>query len=282
MLSISKNRPAFTEKLYKKVGLRKEESRLIERLAVDDATAAKLDSLFATRKGRIALKIFFAAFRNRFGPGFNQTMLEVDAEDIRAALVKPLLALTGKAKSGRIVSCAQLNSLQMGILSRTALYYRTKAKRRANPVVRRSAKRDLPGKAHDELRLFAPVEYEPNRYAAQGCNPTHPAERAELFGLILRESRWLGPLRFRIFREVREYERRHGTRHGAFTSLAKRAVVDDQARLVRIQPADPNRELANHLPPRRIVRQIRERYFEACQYIENRAFFLGYRVPPLT
>ena len=44
------------------------------------------------------------------------------------------------------------------------------------------------------------------------------------------------------------------------------AMVDDEA---TVKPAEA------------VVRQVRRLYREACRYIDNRAFFRGYRVRPL-
>ena len=80
----------------------------------------------------------------------------------------------------------------------------------------------------------------------------------------------------RVYRAVRRFEDRHGTTFGAFQAVAGFATVDGDDRVVKLGRMDPA-DSAGSAPPPSVVRQIRKLYQEACSYLENRAYFRGYR-----
>ena len=119
----------------------------------------------------------------RFARGFTRWLGEVEAAAVETAYAGPLAVIAAQVTAGRVADVGSLFRLLHGIQKRTAL-----------KLSGRSRRESMGGEDAVEL-------------VGRESAPDAALDRSELFRLVLAEARWLGPLRLRVFRTVRGYER---------------------------------------------------------------------------
>lgn len=231
------------------------------------------------RQGRAAVALLVREPAARFPEAFNRRSQMASGEFGGQMYERTLARLAADVDAGTVQDVPALVARMHAVLSRNVLHARVRSFHRSNPrLVTRC--RDTAVDTDQSIRLFV-TDGDPDRHCGRGPDPADAAQHRELLALLLREARWLGPLRVRVFREVRRFELARGTTFGAFQAVARLAVVDDRGRVVRFRRQEVV-ESAETRPPAAVVRRVRKLYRDACRHIDTRAYVLGYRVKPLS
>ncbi|VTS00411.1 unnamed protein product [Gemmata massiliana] len=196
-----------------------------------------------------------------FGTTFNALAQHVDGRADRV-LMYSLRTLARLVSAGRIETVECLQKMTFRVLATNVMHFRHLARNAARTEIDSNA----PG-------------IDVDRVATPTIDPADMAGRGELLAAVLREARGVGRLHVGVAQAYRRYEHESGTAHGAYSHIARLAVLDANGRVVRVRSwrAGP---VGATPPDARVVRRVRAIHREACERIRTAARRLGYSVPP--
>jgi hypothetical protein len=208
--------------------------------------------------------------QQRFGFNFDKYMVNVDADDIGIAYLKPLAVIGIRLEAGKIPNEDTLFKLLKGIQERTSWKLGAAASRRRNPLIDRRVRRST-GQHGEPLYFFTSAKFDFDQRPHDSSSPVEQLEAREQIQALLRELDTLPQLPMAVLREVRRFELEHKTRFGAFQAVALLADLDDEGDVMAIRTPElemPDPETPTRLKPAKsIVRQIRNLYQEALEYL---------------
>jgi hypothetical protein len=184
---------------------------------------------------------------------FNQVMKSIPARYIKYAFHYPQVVLARRINLGLIPSLQCLQEESKAIMVMTAMSLRNKNYRhetRPNPAS--DGPRRILIVAPSSPSLLAHPMFAPNEEMADWTE----------FMILVRA---MGRLPFQAYRRFCDFERRHKTQHGAYTDIARMAVLDHQGRIVRFRKL-PSEE--QPVPIAKTVRQVHSLVNEACEIID--------------